>query len=149
MAYQFACGHHLPGRAAVKPEGALAIEVTYDRTELAVDEMLAVRVAVSNRTEQAIPMAIVDLPIPAGFGLDEEHFARIAAKAGVAKYQVTPHALIVYLRQIAADKRLKIEYRLRALMPVKVTASPARVYEYYNPDRQAVASAATLQVRTP
>jgi uncharacterized protein YfaS (alpha-2-macroglobulin family) len=32
-------------------------------------------------------------------------------------------------------KTLKLRYRLRATMPVKVAVPPARVYEYYNRDR--------------
>jgi hypothetical protein len=31
-------------------------------------------------------------------------------------------------------------------MPVKITAAPARAYEYYNPDRQAASAAAHLTV---
>jgi hypothetical protein len=41
---------------------------------------------------------------------------------------------------------LEVRYRLRATMPVKVAAPPARAYEYYNPDRHATSSAARFTV---
>ena len=42
--------------------------------------------------------------------------------------------MIVYLRVLAPRTPLVISYRLRATMPVKIHAQPARVYEYYDPD---------------
>ena len=50
---------------------------------------------------------------------------------------------VVYLRELPPAKPLEIRYRLRATMPVKVTARPARAYEYYDPDKKA-ASVTTL-----
>ena len=39
-----------------------------------------------------------------------------------------------------------LRYRLRATMPVKVTAPPAQAYEYYNPDTKATSTAMKLAV---
>jgi len=42
--------------------------------------------------------------------------------------------VIVYLRALEPGKPL--EYGLRATLPVKVTVPAARVYEYYDPQKQ-------------
>ena len=42
--------------------------------------------------------------------------------------------MLVYLRDLPPGRPLELGYRLRATMPVKVTAPGARVYEYYDPD---------------
>jgi uncharacterized protein YfaS (alpha-2-macroglobulin family) len=69
------------------------------------------------------------------------------AAGAIAKYQLTPLRAIVYLRELQADRPLELRYRLRATMPVRVTAPPARTYEYYNPDRRAASTTATLVVK--
>jgi len=42
----------------------------------------------------------------------------------------------MYLRELAAGKTLALAYRLSPQMPVDSQVRPARVYEYYNPERQ-------------
>ena len=64
----------------------------------------------------------------------------------VARYQITPRSVIVYLRELGPEKPLVLRYRLRATMPVKTTAAPAQAYEYYNPDRRAASATARLTV---
>ena len=52
----------------------------------------------------------------------------------------------MYLRQLQPGKPLELRYRLRATMPVNVTAQPARAYEYYDPDRSVTSAASRLTV---
>ena len=69
-------------------------------------------------------------------------------KAGdIAKYQVTRRKAIVYLLGLKAGKALELRYRLKATMPVKVTVPPARVYEYYDPDKEGLSSSMRLEVK--
>ena len=91
----------------------------------------------TDRTAAAAPMVILDLPIPAGFAVDAADFETLRSSGKIAKYQTTPRSVIVYLRTLSPSEPLELVYHLRATMPVKVTAPPARAYEYYNPDRQA------------
>ena len=58
----------------------------------------------------------------------------------IAKYQVTPRGVILYLRELDPSEPLALAYHLRATMPVKIVARGARAYEHYNPDRQAQAA---------
>jgi uncharacterized protein YfaS (alpha-2-macroglobulin family) len=64
----------------------------------------------------------------------------------IAKYQLTQRSAIVYLRMLRPAEPLELVYHIRATMPVKITAPPARTYEYYNPDRQATTAQTLLTV---
>ena len=91
-------------------------------------------------------MVILDLPIPAGFAVEPDDFSRHLVDGTIAKYQVTPRSVIVYLRQLLPKEPLVLRYRLRATMPVKITAPGARAYEYYDPDKEATSPAVRLTV---
>lgn len=138
--------YHVPGkdrRAASEP---LSIELDYDKTTLAVDDQVRVMATVTNRMADPAPMVILDLPIPAGFAVETADFDASRQGGQIAKYQLTPRSVIVYLRALNPGQPLKLSYRLRATMPVKITAPGARAYEYYNPDRQAATDSTALTV---
>ena len=65
----------------------------------------------------------------------------------IAKYQIQPRRVLVYLRRLEPGKSLELRYRLRATMPVQITVPAARVYEYYNPQRQGFGRAMRLTVQ--
>lgn len=144
--YQVDFRYHVPGDAKPADNEPLSIRLQYDKTELAVDDVVTATASVTNRTGAAAPMVILDLPIPAGFAVEPDDLAQLVAGGRIAKYQVTPRSAIVYLRQLAPGEPLVLRYRLRATMPVKIAAPPARAYEYYNPDKQASTPAVRLTV---
>ncbi len=120
--------------------------MTYDKTELSVNDSVDVTARVVNKTDDALPMVIVDLPIPAGFAIASEDLEKLVAAEKIAKYQLTPRSAVIYLRQLSPAEPLVLHYRLQATMPVKITVPPARVYEYYNPDKQASGAVVRLTV---
>jgi hypothetical protein len=144
--YQVAFRYHVPGVKEDKAE-PLAIELAYNRTELEVGGTLKAIATVTNRQSQTAPMVILDLPIPGGFALQSEDLAALVKADKIAKFQVTARQAIIYLRGLEPGKPLKLEYRLKATMPVKVTAAPARVYEYYDTGKQGLSAGARLTVR--
>ena len=91
-------------------------------------------------------MVMLDLPVPAGFAPAAEDFAALTEAGAVARFQVRPGGVLVYLRDLPPGRPLELVYRLRATMPVKVTAPGARVYEYYDPDKQGTSAATRLTV---
>jgi len=149
VGYQLDFSYHVRGDARDAAGGALSIDVAYDRSELHVGDLVAVRATVANNLPSPAPMVILDLPIPAGFAADAGSFDALVEHGEIAKYQATARSVVVYLRQLAPGAPCVLSYRLRATMPVRVTAPPARVYEYYDPDRAADGSATTLVVLGP
>jgi uncharacterized protein YfaS (alpha-2-macroglobulin family) len=145
--YQVVLRYHRPHQRDKTPAG-LAIQLAYDRQELKVNEDLKVTATVSNRGTTAAPMVMVELPIPAGFTLDGDDLAKLVETQAAAKVQRTPQQALLYLRGLGPGQSVTIPYRLRAVMAGTISAAPARVYEYYDPDRTAQSGAATVLLVT-
>src|SRR5207244_11288444 len=96
---------------------------------LNVGDTVRVTAKVSNRMKETAPMVLVELPVPAGFTAAAADFQRLVQDNIIAKYQVQPRAVQVYLRGL--DKELTITYRLHAQMPVDIRVPAPRAYEYY------------------
>jgi hypothetical protein len=148
VGYQLSFRYHVPAGKA-DAESPLSLELTYDRTTINVGDTLTATAKVTNRTTAESPMVVLELPTPAGFAVAAEDFVKLAEAGTIAKWQAGPGGTVVYLRSIGAGKSLTLPYRLRGLMPVKVTAAAGRAYEYYDPDRQAhgIATALTVSAR--
>jgi uncharacterized protein YfaS (alpha-2-macroglobulin family) len=145
--YQVVLRYHVPEPKAKAPEGPLAITLDYDRTELAVGGAVAVKAAVVNRQEVSAPMVMLDLPVPPGFAPAAEDFQALVTKGSIARFQAQPRSVLVYLRGLEPGQKLELGYRLRATMPVRVAAPGARVYEYYDPQKQATSRPERFVVR--
>jgi uncharacterized protein YfaS (alpha-2-macroglobulin family) len=125
---------------------ALEIDLVYDRAELKINDTLGATATIKNQTALPAPMVIVDLPIPPGFAVDTEPLDEYVAAEQIAKYQITPRSVIIYLRDLDPEDPLVLSYKLKATMSVRTTAPAARVYEYYDPDRQAASGTTLLTV---
>ncbi|MBN1259208.1 MAG: hypothetical protein JXB35_00870, partial [Anaerolineae bacterium] len=125
-------------------DAVMTIDVAYDRTTLAVDDMIAVQVTVTLNEPGAVDWALVDLGTPPGFTvLPEALQARINHDLDlpeeypggrVKKYELTGRQVLVYLQNLTYGEPLTFEYALRARFPVKAQAPASRTYDYYNPD---------------
>jgi uncharacterized protein YfaS (alpha-2-macroglobulin family) len=124
----------------------LAIDVTYDKQELAVNEVLRAKARVSNGMAQPAAMVMLELPVPAGFVPVPDDFNALVRSNTIARFQVQPGRVLVYLRDLAIAQPLEVSYRLQARMPVKINVPAARVYEYYAPERQGQSQTAALVV---
>jgi uncharacterized protein YfaS (alpha-2-macroglobulin family) len=117
----------------------LKIEVSYDRTRLAQDEVATAKVRVQNNTPANARMIMVDLGIPPGFEVSGEDFAALVDasrnKNGgrLEKYTITAKQVILYFDGLSARQRVDFSYKLRAKFPVRAKTFVSRVYEYYNP----------------
>jgi hypothetical protein len=136
VGYQIAFRYHAAEAEKAGEREPLAIRIDYDRTELSVGDTVKATATVLNRMDTAAPMVILDLPIPAGFALEIEELAKLAADQTIEKFQVNARSAVIYLRGLEPGKPLKVTYALRAKMPVQVTVPAARAYEYYDTQKQ-------------
>jgi uncharacterized protein YfaS (alpha-2-macroglobulin family) len=143
--YQLAFRYHVP-EAPIAKNQPLEITIDYDRTELAVGDVAIATATVINRMDAVAPMVILDLPIPAGFEIAADQLAELVGSRKIEKFQIGARKAVVYLRGLEPNKPLVLRYDLRAKTPVKVSVPAARVYEYYNPDKQAVSETKRMTV---
>lgn len=143
--YQVTFRYHVPGAVEHTPREPLTISIAYDRTKLQVGEQITARARVVNTMPQTAPMVMVDLPIPAGFAPVTDDFVTLQELGTIAKYQMTGRSVLVYLRGLDPKKPLTLTYKLRATMPVDVAVPPARVWEYYDTDKQGQSEATRMK----
>jgi hypothetical protein len=111
----------------------LQVEVSYDRTELAVNDIVTCRVKVRNTKLLAADMVLVDLGVPPGFEVQAEDLAELAGSKKIQKFSLTGRQVIVYLEKVGAGETLGLEYRLKAKLALKAKTPKSVVYEYYTP----------------
>lgn len=146
-AYQVVLRYHVPNAATTTTTTTdpLSIEIDYDRRRLRVDDTVTAVATITNNMTDAAPMVILDLPIPGGFEIEAQELDELQGSQKIDKYQLTPRQAIVYLQGLQPGEILKLRYRLRATMPVKVSVPPAQVYEYYDPQTKGEDSGTMLE----
>jgi uncharacterized protein YfaS (alpha-2-macroglobulin family) len=151
LAYQIVGSYYLPWdeKAAGEP---LSIDVAYDRTRLAQDDIATASATVRNNLPKAANMVMVDLGIPPGFDLlseDLQDYQENSAhhKSGhLSKFSLTATQALLYFDSFAPGEVVTLKYRLRAKYPIRVRTFKSQVYEYYDPEIASVARPVQLEV---
>ena len=152
LAYQVVGNYFLPWDQ--KPEREpLSIDVAYDRTHLAQDDIATATATVKNNLNKTANMVMVDLGIPPGFDLLSEDLQTYQDKSSqlksghLSKFSQTATQAILYFDSFAAGDAVTFKFRLRAKYPIRVRTFQSRVYEYYDPEISAIARPIQLEVR--
>jgi hypothetical protein len=152
LAYQVVGSYFLPWDERPANE-ALSIDVAYDRTRLAQDDIATATATVRNNLPKTANMVMVDLGIPPGFDLLSEDLQTYVEKtasqknARLEKFSLTATQAILYFNSIAHGDTVTLHFRLRAKYPIRARTFRSRVYEYYDPDVSSVARPVQLEVR--
>jgi uncharacterized protein YfaS (alpha-2-macroglobulin family) len=152
LAYQVVGRYFMPWdeKPANEP---LAIDVAYDRAHMAQDDIATATATIRNNLPKAANMVMVDLGIPPGFDLLSEDLQTYQEKnAGLnsgrlEKFSLTATQAILYFDSFAPHDTVTLRFRLRAKYPIRARTFQSRVYEYYDPDVNAVARPVQLEVR--
>jgi len=152
LAYQLVGQYFLPWDQ--KPQGEpMSIDVAYDRTRLAQDDIATATVTVKNNLRKAANMVMVDVGIPPGFDLLSEDLDNYRAenaklKSGrMEKFSLTAAQAILYFDSFGPGETVTFKYRLRAKYPIRAKTFASRVYEYYAPDVESVARPIQMEVK--
>jgi hypothetical protein len=152
LAYQVAGRYFVPWSDRPERE-TLSIDVSYDRTRLEQDQIATATATVRNLAGKTANMVMVDLGIPPGFDLLSEDLDSYREKGAgqkggrLEKFTLTPTQAILYFDLIPAGEGLRLQYRLRAKYPIRVSTFASRVYEYYDPAVSSLARPVLLEVR--
>jgi len=144
--YQITSQYYLPWKGRETGGEAVAIDVKYDKTELAVEDMVTAKVRIKNTTAGRMGMVLVDLGVPPGFEVQAGDLAELVGSKIIQKYTLTGRQIIVYLEGLKAGQEVELQYRLKARFPIKAKTPDSTAYEYYNPDHRGVAEPIELTV---
>jgi hypothetical protein len=151
LAYQVAGRYFVPWKERPARE-PLAIDVTYDRTRLAQDDVATATATIRNNLDRAANMVMVDLGIPPGFDLLTEDLQAYQEKSAglksgrMEKFNMTATQAILYFDSFAPGDSIALKFRLRAKYPMRARTFPSKVYAYYDPDMNSIAQPVQLEV---
>ena len=139
--------YNLPWSAVqAPPPGPLSIGVSYDKTNLYVNDTVRETVTVQNNTTSTQNMVMVTLGIPPGFSVSTSDLDALVQAHTISKYEITGKQVLLYVSQIAASATVRMQYGLTATMPVLASDGAAEAYLYYQPTVRTQSAAQTLQV---
>jgi uncharacterized protein YfaS (alpha-2-macroglobulin family) len=155
--YQATTEYYVPW-STVTPDPAapeaVAIQVAYDRTQLTVDDTVAVNVTVTLNTPGSADQALIDLGVPPGFAVQTADLDVLVAQsqgqgagATIERYELTGRQVLVYLRNLRSGEPLAFQYHLQARFPLTAQTPASQVYDYYNPGVAGQAAPQQLVVR--
>ena len=128
LAYQVVGRYFIPWeeKRATEP---LSIDVAYDRTRLAQNDIATATATIRNNLPKTANMVMVDLGIPPGFELLSEDLQSLQEKTRgqksgrLEKFSLTATQAILYFNAIAPADTRPSSFRLRAKYPIRAHTS--------------------------
>jgi uncharacterized protein YfaS (alpha-2-macroglobulin family) len=162
LMYQISGSYYLPWeKLEAYPElqgevEALTIQVEYDRTELIIEDLVAVNVKVTYNQPGTISSALIDLGVPPGFNVQTEDLDALVAASGdaasdslqpkIERYELAGRQILIYISDLNEKYPLDFTYHLRAKYPLRVQTPSSSAYDYYNPLSMGVDAPQELEV---
>jgi hypothetical protein len=139
LMYQILSRHYMPWKKdpPVAQKKVVDIDVAYDRTKLAANDLLHAKATLKYTGEIPTFNVIVDLGIAPGFTVDAGDFTEMVAAKKIAKFSVTSRQVTLYIGDVKPGDILTFDYSLRAKYPLRVQAPGATAWEYYTPANRA------------
>jgi hypothetical protein len=148
LSYNLVSSYNLPwATVPQEPEGPLAIELSYDKTSLFVNDSVQATATIRNTTESLENMILVTLGVPPGFQVQTSDLEAYLAKGSLSRYELTGRQLILYLTALAPKASVDFAYHLQATMPVKAVDGGAEAHLYYEPTQRALVASHSLEVK--
>jgi len=144
--YELVSAYYIPWHLVPKPPvPPFIISVNYDRTKLAINDLVNVDVDIKITRPGTAQMVIVDLGIPPGFEVQTPTLDEHVGKK-IQKYSLTPRQIIIYLDEVSSGKPVSLAYSLKAKYPIKAKIQSSRVYEYYNTTDEGIEAPIEMRV---
>ena len=147
LSYNVVARHNIPWKDVADPLGPVSIAVSYDKTQLSVNDTATATVKITNNTQSTENMVLVTLGIPPGFTVEGGDFDAYLKSGVLSAFETTGKQLNLYMPKLAKSETAVIQYRIRATMPVKADDGGAKAYPYYQPDKTSSAAGTTFIVK--
>jgi hypothetical protein len=146
MMYQATATWYVPAESG-SGSGPLEISVSYDKTNLSVNDTVDVKVDIKNVSGSGVTMILATIGIAPGFTLIPYQLDYAIENGDLLqRYETTPRHLILYLSHIDAGETATLRYQLMADYPIEASTGEATVHPYYNPEEKFSEAAQRLNV---
>jgi len=131
---------NLPATEETPAAQMLKIDVNYDTTEVAVNDIVNVSVALEfnplpelNISEAG--MIVLDVSVPTGFApVNDSIVAVIEEMENIKRFEIAGRKVIFYIEDMTPGQRIAFDFQVIALYPVKAKGVLSTAYSYYRPD---------------
>jgi CD109 antigen len=118
-------------------EDILKIDVSYDTTDVEVNDLVTVSVTLEFNPPQPMEagMVVLDISVPTGFTPVMETITAVADKEKkIKRYEVAGQKVIFYIENMQAGDSLSFSFQVQAMFPVKAKGVSSEAYSYYQPE---------------
>ncbi|MGN1298781.1 MAG: alpha-2-macroglobulin family protein [Candidatus Scatovivens sp.] len=127
-------------------ENKLQVEYTIN-IESKVNDTLKQNIKISNTSGQYMENCMLEINIPQGCSVKEEALSKLETKGEIEKYEYSYGKIYLYIREFDENKFIDLNIEYKADYPAQITGGSIRVYDYYNPDIQAIAMPITINIK--
>ena len=124
-------------QAGTTEEDILKIAVSYDATEVAVNDQITVAVHLSFNPPEPMEagMTVLDISIPTGFAPVTETIAELVEQnEHFKRYEIAGRKVIFYIENLLPGDTLDFSFKAIAMYPVKAKGVSSQAYAYYQPE---------------
>jgi CD109 antigen len=131
----------------------LKIDVTYDTTEVAVNDLVKVSVSLAFNPPKEMPIAeagmiVLDVSVPTGFAPVTESIVAVTQKLpNIKRYDVAGRKVIFYVENMKPGQQIAFDFQVKALYPVKAKGVTSTAFSYYKPDIKGETLSAAVTVK--
>ncbi len=146
LSWSLVARHHIPWDLVPPDDTAsVAVNLSYDKTKLALNDTAEATLQVRNRTQLPLNMVVVTLGIPPGFTVETADLQPYIDAGDLSKVETTGKQLNLYILELPPAAERTYTWRVRATMPVKASDGGGKVWLYYSPDDKASIAATELE----
>ena len=140
-------GAHHGSNVRTGDSDALALHVSYDQTNLRPGNEIHCRVHAERTGFRGYGMLLAEIGLPPGSVVDRSSLEKAMNRSdwNISQYEIRPDRVVIYLWPKAGGTDFDFTFHER--YEVNALTAPSVLYDYYNPDAQAVVQPTRMDVR--
>jgi len=118
-------------------EEIMPVSVTYDTTEVEVNDLVTVSVELGFNPPLPMEagMIVLDISVPTGFEAVTETIAEVVEQESrLKRYEIAGRKVIFYIENMLPGDSISFSFKVRARYPVKAKGTGSQAYSYYQPE---------------
>jgi uncharacterized protein YfaS (alpha-2-macroglobulin family) len=137
--YQVYYSQYVPWIYQDPPDEELFLEVTYDTTQIQVNDYLIAHLSMRyDGSLSLVRMILVDLRSPVGFSFVTSDLDALVSSGVISYYetaprQTAPRQAKLYIEDVVKGQLIQFDYRLLANLPIKGTIQGINAFDMYDP----------------
>lgn len=127
-------------------ENSFNLEYTID-TDVKVNDFIKQKIKISNTSKEEIANGMLEISIPQACSVKEESLSKLQTYGVIEKYEYSYDKIYLYIRNLKQNDFIDVDIEYKADYPASILGGVVRVYDYYNPDIEAIAMPTSIIIK--